>query len=403
MGITVSISTPPPDMNETLAEALLNDTLSVREYLELTRGPKHLSPWVVVPITVVYSVIFVTGVLGNVAVCAVIVRSPSMRTTTNYYLFSLAISDLILLLLGLPNEVSVYWQQYPWVLGTGVCKLRALVSEMSSYVSVLTIVAFSLERYLAICYPIYSYTMKGLHSALGIIAVLWMIAFVSAVPFAYYTTVDYVEYPPGSGAPLEESAFCAMLMHNLPAGYPLCELSSVFFFVLPMTVMLVLYTRMARVIWRPRAVPRGSVRKDHNRKPIVRMLAAVVLAFFISWAPFHMQRLMYIYGRDAPNFEEINEVMYYVTGCFYYFSATINPILYNVMSAKYRNAFLQTLCGRQKSRPSGRGEQSSFRENTVVGYDGSVSRASTTRYSVCRGTAAAGDRGSLKALAALYK
>lgn len=32
--------------------------------------------------------------------------------------------------LGLPNDLSVYWQQYPWIFGEDVCKLRALVSEM---------------------------------------------------------------------------------------------------------------------------------------------------------------------------------------------------------------------------------------------------------------------------------
>lgn len=31
---------------------------------------------------------------------------------------------------GLPNDLSVYWQQYPWALGEIVCKLRALIAEM---------------------------------------------------------------------------------------------------------------------------------------------------------------------------------------------------------------------------------------------------------------------------------
>ena len=35
----------------------------------------------------------------------------------------------------------------------------------------------------------------------------------------------------------------------------------------------------------------------------------------------------------------INEKLFYITGMFFYINATINPIIYNVMSAKYRKAF----------------------------------------------------------------
>jgi hypothetical protein len=73
---------------------------SIEQYLERTLGPKRLPLAVVLPITVIYVVIFVSGIIGNVAVCVVIARNKSMRTATNYYLFSLAMSDLTLLLLG---------------------------------------------------------------------------------------------------------------------------------------------------------------------------------------------------------------------------------------------------------------------------------------------------------------
>ena len=69
--------------------------------------------------TVIYVIIFLTGVLGNIAVCLVIIKHKSMHTATNYYLFSLAVADLVALMLGLPNELYLYWQQYPWVLGSG--------------------------------------------------------------------------------------------------------------------------------------------------------------------------------------------------------------------------------------------------------------------------------------------
>lgn len=55
---------------------------------------------IVIPVTVCYAIIFIAGVLGNVITCTVISRNKSMHTATNYYLFNLAVSDLLLLISG---------------------------------------------------------------------------------------------------------------------------------------------------------------------------------------------------------------------------------------------------------------------------------------------------------------
>lgn len=63
----------------------------------------HFEPeplFVLILVTICYSLIFIAGILGNVITCTVISRNKSMHTATNYYLFNLAISDLILLLSG---------------------------------------------------------------------------------------------------------------------------------------------------------------------------------------------------------------------------------------------------------------------------------------------------------------
>lgn len=51
-------------------------------------------------LSVCYALIFVAGVLGNLITCIVISRNNFMHTATNFYLFNLAISDLILLCSG---------------------------------------------------------------------------------------------------------------------------------------------------------------------------------------------------------------------------------------------------------------------------------------------------------------
>jgi neuromedin U receptor 1 len=72
-------------------------------------------------------------------------------------------------------------------------------------------------------------------------------------------------------------------------------------------------------------------------------LGAVVFTFFICWAPFHTQRLLYIYGQDTDYYPDMNEWLYIFSGCFYYLSTAINPLLYNFMSSRYRTAYKQIL------------------------------------------------------------
>ena len=75
---------------------------------------------------------------------------------------------------------------------------------------------------------------------------------------------------------------------------------------------------------------------------------AVVVAFFICWAPFHVQRLIAIYGTNSEDHVSskgpLEEFLYllftYLSGVLYYVSTTINPILYNIMSNKFRQAFM---------------------------------------------------------------
>lgn len=81
-------------------ENLARQNLSEFEYLEKALGPKYLPMELVLPMTLIYVTIFITGVFGNAATCMVIVKNSVMQNATNYYLFSLAMSDLMLLILG---------------------------------------------------------------------------------------------------------------------------------------------------------------------------------------------------------------------------------------------------------------------------------------------------------------
>lgn len=69
-------------------------------YLQQVLGPQRQPRNTLISLTCVYLVLAILGIFGNFSVCFVIFQIPSMRSATNYYLFSLAVSDLLILLLG---------------------------------------------------------------------------------------------------------------------------------------------------------------------------------------------------------------------------------------------------------------------------------------------------------------
>ena len=64
-------------------------------------GPKQMEDsYTLIIITVFYLTVFVTGIIGNISVCNVILRSSHLHTAMNYYLVSLACADLMIIILG---------------------------------------------------------------------------------------------------------------------------------------------------------------------------------------------------------------------------------------------------------------------------------------------------------------
>lgn len=73
---------------------------------------------------------------------------------------------------------------------------------------------------------------------------------------------------------------------------------------------------------------------------------AVVIAFIICYAPFHVQRL--ITSRlDVSNLTLLQQralsIFYFISGILYYIGSTVNPIFYHLFSRKYRVACSRTM------------------------------------------------------------
>jgi hypothetical protein len=122
--------------NKSSNETLANLTEPNEDIFELPANRDSL--YLILPITFIYGIIFITGFVGNVSTCIVISRNKSMHTSTNYYLFSLAVSDFMLLVSGVPMELYHIWFKNEFIFGDNFCILRNLGNELSANATVLT-------------------------------------------------------------------------------------------------------------------------------------------------------------------------------------------------------------------------------------------------------------------------
>lgn len=251
-------------------------------YVEKRLGPRR-SP-LFLPICISYLVIFCVGSLGNVLTCTVITRHRSMRTPTNFYLLSLAVSDLLVLLLGLPLELYELWSNYPFLLGTGGCHFKTCLFETVCFASVLNVTALSVERYRAVVHPLRVKHVTTRGRVRRVIVALWVLSFLCALPNTSLHGIKTL--PPKFGWSFPESAICGLV--KLAWIYRLLvQLTALFFFLVPVMSIGALYLLIALQLHREtRSLPneakawhstaQSTLQKTRHRQ-VTKMLCECLL------------------------------------------------------------------------------------------------------------------------------
>lgn len=236
-------------------------------------------------ITTACTVLFLVGVAGNVMTILVVSKYRDMRTTTNLYLCSMAVSDL-LIFLCMPLDLYRMWRYRPWRFGDALCKLFQFVSESCTYSTILSITALSVERYLAICFPLRAKALVTKRRVRTLILLLWTISLLSAGPVFAMVGVERDSVGPayptlvindtGSSMEVGDTRECKMTHYALESGLmgAMVWLSSVFFFM-PVFCLTVLYSLIGRRLWqRHRETTMNSrvAYRDRSNRQTIKML-----------------------------------------------------------------------------------------------------------------------------------
>ena len=288
-----------------------------------------------------WSTIAFLGVIGNLLVCLAILRR-LRKTSMNYYLLSLAIADLGVLLIIYPVAVCKYLKPFKWLLGKRACLYMLPTNEIFFGASIWSITAIAIERYRNIVgAKRYQFLERsGVKTAIGIFAV-WLASFlVSSVPL-----YPVLQYEP-------TTSFCH---HTWSDSYRVTYLIAlvIVWYVLPLAVITFTYVKIKKRV-RESIAFRDSMTLDNNNDyakmpqssasrrlkayKTKRLLTPLIILFAVTMFPLNFIRMLALMKEDIWKNKYYNLVTG-LMGLFVIINSSANPLVYYITSQEFKEAF----------------------------------------------------------------
>lgn len=303
------------------------------------------------------SLLILLTVGGNVLVCLAVCASRRLRCLTNCFIVSLAVTDLLLGLLVLPFSALLQLND-EWPLGPVFCNFYISMDVMLCTASILTLLAISVDRYLAVTMPL-RYTSLVLPWRVAVaMASVWTVSVaVSFLPIQMgWNTVNGTVQNHGPWAPERRCRF------ELNRPYVLTD--SLLTFYLPLVAMCWTYLRILRIARaqakriisaRPTYITSYNCRSSpptgttvvcsvtavalREHKATVT-LAAVIGAFVVCWLPYFI--LFTVLGlKEHPDPSAVPE--FPIVLWLGYANSALNPFLYGALNRDFRSAYAHLL------------------------------------------------------------
>lgn len=94
-----------------------------------------------------YILVLAVGVFGNYLLLYVICRTRKMHNVTNFFIGNLAFSDMLMCATCVPFTLAYAFNPRGWALGRSMCYAVFLIQPVTVYVSVFTLTAIAVDRW----------------------------------------------------------------------------------------------------------------------------------------------------------------------------------------------------------------------------------------------------------------
>ncbi|CAH8653982.1 unnamed protein product [Heterobilharzia americana] len=323
---------------------------------------------------VVFGLILIIGFVGNLFVMIVVLANAQMRNTTNILIFSLAVADMAFIVICVPSAAIVYVTG-KWPLGLSLCRVYYYSSYVSVYCSVYTLVLMSLDRFMAVVYPIQCINMRTQKNTTIAVIITWTVVLITNTPL--FLGAILVRGPPEGGESSCVTEYCTyswlvnfdektnIARDNRHGGQMFFLLFFLFGYLFPFVIICLLYICLIlRLRCGPSSKMAHSAEAQRSKKRVTHLVVTVVIVFGISWLPIHAIFLIQYYAKDPET--DLFRIIQILGNCLAYGNSSINPILYAFLSEKFRTAFLRLIRSRKSNPRTERLKQKSFENATAI-------------------------------------
>ena len=228
------------------------------------RGPLVVPVYQQAIIITMYSAIVLLAVGGNITVCYIVFSSRRMRTVMNFFIVSLALSDILMAVICIPFTFIANLVINSWPFGNALCPIVSFLQVVTVFMSSFTLVAISIDRYAAIVHPLRPKMTK--HQACIVIAIIWVLSVLIPLPTAITSKVH--QYQNDSRAPY----FCEEVWENITAQSTYNAILLLVQYFIPLVLLVFTYGRIILVLWIKKtpgeAVSERDVRMAKSKKKV---------------------------------------------------------------------------------------------------------------------------------------
>lgn len=286
--------------------------------------------------TSILAVISIVTLVGNMLIVIAFIKTPSLRTSTNYYIVNMAVSDFLGPFFSWPLYTSD-GMLAPNVfisgsLASAVCKVGMYLRAVSLAVSVLSLVLIALDRFVATVYPFKAMMIMNVRIRALFLALSWIIPIFWGMPYVLFAKIIKID----------DQTFCRFMMSDGSMTI-FNSFGIVLLYVFPLVTIIALY--FVRALKKTPNVLKGhedAKRRKQNHR-IVKILISIVFAFFICWTPLCVYLIL---KKLHPSLFLKDNCLFLAGFCYYVFpslSTAVNPVILFVFGTNYNQA-LRTLC-----------------------------------------------------------